>query len=82
MIKIGRIKTVLAKRVSRQLVKDHADELTIDFTKNKEIIAKYADIQSIKLRNVIAGYVSRIMKQNKEGKVKRVVTKEDLSKFY
>ena len=82
MIIIGRIKTVLVKRVSKQLVKEHMDEFSVDFNENKEVLKKYAIIKSPKLRNVIAGYVSRLVKQNKEGKVIKKPGKEDLSKFY
>jgi|TARA_Y100000310_G_C19957661_1_gene479763 small subunit ribosomal protein S17e len=82
VIRIGRIKTVLVKRVTKKLVKEHGKEFTEDFTKNKEIVNKYTDIQSSKIRNVIAGYVSRLMKQAKQGKERRKVSKEDLSKFY
>lgn len=79
---MGRIKTVLVKRVTKQLVKEHGDEFTEDFDKNKEVLAKYTNIESRKIRNVVAGYVSRLIKQAKEGKVRRSVHKEDLSKFY
>jgi len=82
VITIGRIKTVLVKRITKQLVKEHPDEFTEDFKKNKEVLAKYAIIASTKIRNVIAGYASRLVKQNKEGKVMRKPGKEDLSKFY
>lgn len=82
MITIGRIKTVLVKRVTKQLVREHPDEFSEDFNKNKEILKKYAVIKSPKLRNVIAGYVSRLVKQAKEGRQVRRASKEDLSKFY
>lgn len=82
MIIIGRIKTVLVKRVTKQLVRDHGDEFTEDFTKNKEVLKKYAEIKSVKIRNVIAGYATRLIKQSKEGKEKKRVSSEDLSKFY
>lgn len=82
MIAIGRIKTVLVKRVTKLLVREHPDEFNEDFNKNKEILKKYAVIKSPKLRNVIAGYVSRLVKQAKEGKQVRRTSKEDLSKFY
>ena len=82
MISIGRIKTVLIKRITKQLVSEHGDEFTEDFTKNKEVLKKYAEIKSTKIRNVIAGYASRLIKQKKEGKEKKRVSSEDLSKFY
>ena len=79
---MGRIKTVLVKRITKQLVEEHADEFSEDFSKNKEVLAKYAIIKSSKLRNVIAGYASRLVKQAKESKEKRRISTEDLSKFY
>lgn len=59
---MGRIKTKLIKRISLSLYKDHRDEFKSDFNENKHIVAKYADISSPKLRNIIAGYVTRLMK--------------------
>ena len=82
MIFLGRIKTVLVKRITKQLVKEHKDEFSEDYKKNKEVVDKYAIIKSPKIRNVIAGYAARLVKQSKEDKQKRSINKEDLSKFY
>ena len=62
---MGRIKTKLTKRISNKLVKNHRDELKKDFESNKKLVSKFADIRSKKLRNIIAGYVTRLVK-NKE----------------
>tara|TARA_Y100000310_G_scaffold217822_1_gene218904 strand:- start:3583 stop:3831 length:249 start_codon:yes stop_codon:yes gene_type:complete len=82
VIFLGRIKTILVKRVTKQLVKEHKDEFSEDYNKNKEVVGKYANIESPKIRNVIAGYAARLVKQSKEDKQKRSINKEDLSKFY
>jgi len=75
MISMGRIKTVLVKRVTKKLFEDHEEEFTEDFSKNKEVIDKYTKTQSPKLRNVIAGYVTRIVKQSKqEEKPRKIVS--------
>ena len=79
---MGRIKTVLVKRITKQLVSEHSNEFSEDYNKNKELLKKYANIKSSKMRNVIAGYVSRLIKQSKTGKQRRVVNPEDISKFY
>jgi len=63
---MGRIKTQLVKRVGFDLVDKHKKELTNDFNKNKEVIAKHAEIRSKKIRNVITGYVTRLIKEKKE----------------
>jgi len=72
----------MVKRITKQLVKEHKDEFSEDYNKNKEIVSKYAIIMSPKIRNVIAGYAARLVKQSKEDKQKRSINKEDLSKFY
>jgi len=79
---MGRIKTVLVKRITKKLVNEHKEEFSEDYNKNKEVIAKYADIPSTKIRNVIAGYAARLIKQSKENKQRKSINKEDLSKFY
>ena len=63
---MGRIKTKMIKRVTLSLVKDHRSEFKKDFDSNKQIVTQIADIPSKKLRNVIAGYVTRLMQEPKE----------------
>jgi len=53
-----------------------------EINKIKKNHEKYTKIASPKLRNVIAGYVSRLIKQAKEGKERKRVSTEDISKFY
>ena len=60
---MGRIKTKLIKRISLKIFEKHRDELKADFEENKEIVAKLADIPSKKIRNIIAGYATRLVKQ-------------------
>ena len=50
--------------------------------KIKAVLDKYAKINSPKLRNVIAGYASRLVKQAKSPRERRKINAEDLSKFY
>jgi small subunit ribosomal protein S17e len=61
-VKMGRIKTAMIKRVTNKLVKQHRDEFKKDFEENKKLVANFADIKSKKLRNIIAGYVTRQVK--------------------
>jgi len=79
---MGRIKTKLVKRVTKQLVANHKDELSEDYKKNKEILNKYLIIKSPKIKNVIAGYTTRLIKQSKEKKQRRRINSEDISKYY
>ena len=79
---MGRIKTILVKRVTKQLLNDHFNKFTEDYTKNKVVLAKYASIKSPKIKNAVAGYAARLVKQSREDRQKRKVNAEDLSKFY
>ena len=81
---MGRIKTLLVKRIAHKLIKEHSDEFTQDFDKNKELVEKYTNVTSPKMRNVIAGYTARLVKQKiiLDKEPKRRMHEEDLSKFY
>jgi len=79
---VGRIKTKLVKRVTKQLVKEHKEEFSEDYNKNKEVVVKYTNIKSRKIRNVIAGYTARLIKQSKSDKRKKRINVEDISKYY
>lgn len=60
---MGRIKTQQVKRTSLELFKRHGDSFKKDFTENKKLLADFAEIRSKKLRNTIAGYVTRLVKR-------------------
>jgi len=60
---MGRIKTTLIKRKSKELLKLHGEKFSTDFTHNKEITNSHTSVGSKKMRNVIAGYMSRLKQQ-------------------
>jgi small subunit ribosomal protein S17e len=62
---MGRIKTTLVKRVSQDLMAQHSGRFTTSFDANKERVGELADVPSKKIRNIIAGYVTRL-KQKEE----------------
>ncbi len=63
---MGRIKTKLIKGVTNKLVDLHRQDFKENFEENKKLVSKFADISSTKIRNVIAGYVTRLMKTKKD----------------
>jgi len=63
---MGRIKTKLVKRVTHKLVDRHRHDFKENFEENKKLVSRFADISSTKIRNVIAGYVTRLMKTKKD----------------
>lgn len=63
---MGRIKLQLTKRTTRKLMVKHKEEFKEDFEENKKIVSKYTDVSNKKLRNTIAGYVTKLMKKKEE----------------
>ncbi len=60
---MGRIKTTFIKRKTKELKRMHGDKFTGDFEKNKKLMAQYTEIVSKKMRNVIAGYMTRLKRK-------------------
>ena len=61
---MGRIKTTLVKRTSRKLFEQHPDKFKPDFNENKAILAQFIKVEERKkLRNIIAGYITRLVKR-------------------
>lgn len=63
VISMGRIKTSFVKNIGKRLYEKYAEKFTTDFFKNKEIVRQLVEIDSKKLCNVIAGYITRLKKQ-------------------
>ena len=59
---MGRIKTKMIKRLTHQVVSLHKEEFKQDFDNNKKLVNKFMTTPSKKIRNAIAGYVTRLMK--------------------
>ena len=60
---MGRIKTKLIKRNSIKLLQVNPDTFKKEFEENKKLVSERAEIHSKKLRNIIAGYITRLVKQ-------------------
>jgi ribosomal protein S17E len=64
---MGRIKTQLIKRNTLKLLELHRTEFKKDYEANKEVVARFIEgVQGKKIRNVIAGYITRLMKKSEE----------------
>ena len=51
------------KRKTKELLKIHNDKFTADFSENKKVTEQFTGVSSKKLRNIIAGYVTRLKKK-------------------
>ena len=57
---MGKVRTDTIKRVSRELLKRFPDRFTGEFEAYKESVNQLVTTQSKRLRNRIAGYVTRL----------------------
>lgn len=60
---MGRIKSTLIKRTSRQLLKNSEESFGKTFEENKKALGSV--LPSKRMRNSIAGYIARIKKNKK-----------------
>jgi small subunit ribosomal protein S17e len=61
---MGRIKQTYLKRVAEKLLKEYPDVfVNSDFQENKRKVASHTDITSKSIRNKIAGYLTKKIKQ-------------------
>ena len=60
---MGRIKSILIKRSSRQLIENSPESFGKTFEENKKALGNI--LPSKKMRNKIAGYIARIKKNTK-----------------
>ncbi|ARM75878.1 30S ribosomal protein S17e [Acidianus manzaensis] len=76
---MGNIYTRDIKRISAELYEKYSTEITTDYAKNKEIVKRYVDVYSKKVRNRIAGYLTRYAKRarNVRTEVSEEVTDEE-----
>jgi small subunit ribosomal protein S17e len=66
---MGRIKQTYLKRVAEKLLKEYPHVFTKgEFDDNKRKVASHTDITSKSIRNKIAGYLTKKIKQNAKKK--------------
>lgn len=61
---MGKVKQTNIKRFGKIVYEKYFDQISEDFDETKKVLNNIADIKSKKLRNVVAGYVSKL-KRNK-----------------
>ena len=60
---LGKIRPTYVKRIAEELVKKFPDKFTDDFDHNKKVVDEVADVTTVRVRNRIAGYVTRYRKK-------------------
>lgn len=54
---------VKAKKLAKKLLEMYPERFTSDFTTNKKALVELTTVSSKKMQNVIAGYISRLIKK-------------------
>merc|ERR1719502_353199 len=72
---MGRVRTRTTKRSAKIIVEKYYQRLTLDFQTNKKICDEVASIQSKRLRNKIAGFLTHLMKRISRGPVRGISLK-------
>ncbi|GEM_PF-468248 len=72
---MGRIKSMLVKRTSRQLLAITPESFDVTFDKSKMALGR--SLPSKKVRNKIAGYIARIKKRNAKKAIELTTNKDD-----
>lgn len=62
MVTMGKIRTEMVKRISHELVERYPKNFDTEFEQNKQFLREIGLDTSKKLRNRIAGYITRIKK--------------------
>ena len=57
---MGRVRTEQVKRIAQELVEQYPDKFNADFENNKRLVDSFTTVSSARLRNRIAGYITRI----------------------
>jgi len=60
---MGRIKTSFIKHIARDMFENQPDKFSTNFDKNKEALKELIDIKSKKSRNILAGYLTSLKRQ-------------------
>ena len=63
---MGKIRTAVVKRTARRLLEMYPDTFTDSFEENKKLVSQLIAVESKKLRNQIAGYITHLIKIRKK----------------
>ncbi len=62
--------------MAKTLVVNFYDQLNLDFENNKGVVQRVTNVSGKHQRNKIAGYVTKLMRQIKEGKIQTLESLE------
>lgn len=70
---MGKVRPAYVKRTARRLLEKYPDKFTEDFEHNKQVVGQLLNV-SKRVRNRIAGYITRLQRQ--QARLKAMETAE------
>jgi len=58
---LGKVRPERVKKIAKEMLKRYPDKFTADFESNKKLLGSLLKISSVRLRNRIAGYITRLV---------------------
>ena len=74
---MGKVRTEKVKKIARELVSQYPDRFNAEFKNNQELVKSLATISSTRLRNKIAGYITRLLASEESAKALEAEEPED-----
>ena len=66
VLKMGNIRPSFIKSRALLLVEMYPDQFNADFDNNKILVAQYSDVSNKRMRNWIAGYITRYVQRRRD----------------
>ena len=66
VLKMGNIRPSFIKSRALLLVEMYPDKFNADFDNNKVLVAQYSDVSNKRMRNWIAGYITRYVQRRRD----------------
>jgi len=61
-MEMGRVRQLYIKNTAKMLLERYRDKFTLDFDHNKRVVKELLNVESKRVRNRIAGYITRLIK--------------------
>jgi len=58
---LGKVRPERVKKIAKDMLRRYPDRFTTDFESNKKLLGSLLKISSVRLRNRIAGYITRLV---------------------
>lgn len=72
---MGRVRTKTVKKSAKTIIEKYYSRLTLDFQTNKKICDEIAVLPSKRVRNKIAGFITKMMRRIQKGPVRGISLK-------